>query len=112
MIGVGGCGTMYKVTHQDSREIRACKTVRKSQMNAESVHQEIQIMTTLNHPNIVKVFETFEDNKSIHIIMELCLGGDMMRRITGKGHFTEHTAGILMKQIFRGLQYMHALKIC
>merc|ERR1712137_595601 len=69
-------------------------------------------MKTLHHPNIVKVFETFEDNRSIHIIMELCVGGDPLRRIASTGHFTERQAAILMKQIFRGLQYMHALNIC
>lgn len=46
-------------------------------------------MSDMDHPNICKLYETFEDNKYIHLVLELCLGGELFERIVSGGHFTE-----------------------
>ena len=52
-------------------------------------------MKTLDHPNIIKVFENFEDNRYIYLVMELCDGGELFDRIIEKGHFTEAEARVI-----------------
>lgn len=42
-------------------------------------------MSSLDHPNIIKLFETFEDEKNIYLVMELCEGGELFDRILEKG---------------------------
>merc|ERR1719162_2050256 len=74
--------------------------------------QEIAIMKMMDHPNIIKLFETFEDHRNIYLIMELSLGGELFDRIIDAGHFTEIQAAVLMQQIFRAMYYMHENKVC
>ena len=52
-------------------------------------------MKKLDHPNIIKLFETFEDSRCIYLVMELCEGGELFDRIIEKGHFTEAEARII-----------------
>lgn len=49
---------------------------------------EIDIMRTLDHPNIIKLYETFEDSRNIYLVMEICDGGELFDRIIDKGQFT------------------------
>jgi calcium-dependent protein kinase len=64
-------------------------------------------MKMMDHPNIIKLHESFEDHRSIYLVMELCAGGELFDRIIDAGHFTEVQAAILMQQITRAIFYMH-----
>merc|ERR1719160_91288 len=87
--------------------------ISKAQMkNIDRFKQEIAIMKMMDHPNIIKLFESFEDNRNIYLVMELCSGGELFDRIIEAGHFSEVQAAILMQQIIRGIFYMHESKVC
>merc|ERR1719160_1634940 len=87
--------------------------IAKAQMkNIERFKQEIAIMKMMDHPNIIKLFENFEDHRSIYLVMELCSGGELFDRIIESGHFTEQQAAILMQQIVRAIYYMHESHTC
>lgn len=73
---------------------------------------EIETLHRTDHPNIAKFFETYEDEKYVHIVMELCLGGDLFDNIIKKGHFTENEAAKTMKKVLSAINYLHSLKIC
>jgi len=49
-------------------------------------------MRELDHPNIIKLFETFEDSKFVYLVMELCEGGELFDKIIEKGNCTENQA--------------------
>merc|ERR1719327_2474107 len=66
----------------------------------------------MDHPNIIKLFESFEDHRNIYLVMELCTGGELFDRIIDAGHFTEVQAAILMQQIIRAIYYMHENHVC
>mmetsp|Transcript_12904 Transcript_12904/g.32554 ORF Transcript_12904/g.32554 Transcript_12904/m.32554 type:complete len:395 (+) Transcript_12904:2-1186(+) len=66
----------------------------------------------MDHPNIIKLYETFEDHRNIYLIMELCTGGELFDRIIEAGHFTEGQAASLMQQIVRAIYYMHDNHVC
>merc|ERR1719334_1449185 len=66
----------------------------------------------MDHPNIIKLFETFEDHRNIYLVMELCSGGELFDRIIATGHFSEKEAAVLMQQIIRAVYYMHENSIC
>lgn len=111
-IGQGSYGSVTKGTNKSTGVVRAIKTISKTQVkNIERFRQEISIMKQLDHPNIIKLFETFEDHRNIYLVMELCTGGELFDRIIELGHLTEHQAATIMQQILRAIYYMHQNKI-
>jgi len=112
-LGEGSYGSVSKATNKSTKAIRAVKTISKIQMkNLERFKQEIAIMKMMDHPNIIKLFETFEDHRNIYLVMELCSGGELFDRIIAAGHFSEKEAAVLMQQIIRAVYYMHENSIC
>eukprot|EP00919_Chromeraceae_sp_WS-2016_P010282 GHVR01024136.1.p1 GENE.GHVR01024136.1~~GHVR01024136.1.p1 ORF type:complete len:478 (+),score=95.70 GHVR01024136.1:115-1548(+) len=107
-IGTGSYGSVCKATNKSTGAVRAIKKISKAQVkNIERFKQEIAFMKSLDHPNIVKLFETFEDSKTIYLVLELCTGGELFDRIIGEGYFTEKMAATLMKQILAAVYYCH-----
>merc|ERR1719343_1469717 len=112
-LGEGSYGSVCKAKNKSSGSIRAVKSISKSQMkNIERFKQEIAIMKLMDHPNIIKLYETFEDHRNIYLVMELCVGGELFDRIIEAGHFTEADASNLMQQIIRAIYYMHESHVC
>ena len=73
---------------------------------------EIGIMKLMDHPNITKLYEHFEDQWNIYLIMELCSGGELFDKTIEVGHFTEVQAATLMQQMVRAVLYMHESGVC
>jgi calcium-dependent protein kinase len=96
VIGQGGFGVVKKVKHKELDVIRALKIIRKSKYksNAElkMIKNEISVMKMVDHPNIVKLFEFFEDEDNFYIITEFCSGGQLFEMIREKKTFTENEA--------------------
>mmetsp|Transcript_13857 Transcript_13857/g.31452 ORF Transcript_13857/g.31452 Transcript_13857/m.31452 type:complete len:505 (+) Transcript_13857:23-1537(+) len=112
-LGQGSYGSVSKCTNKLTKSTRAIKTIQKAQMkNTDRFKMEISIMKKMDHPNIIKLYETFDDARNIYLIMELCTGGELFDRIIDSGHFTEKEAAIVMQHIFRAIYYMHGIKIC
>lgn len=61
----------------------------------------------LTHPNIVQLYETYEDKTKIYLVMELVTGGELFDRIVEKGSYTEKDASDLIRQILEAVDYMH-----
>ena len=78
-LGVGASGPVYKAIHKDSGQTFALKTLDKAQARSEgslsALMTELRIMSTLDHPNIAKLFELFETEKFIYLLLELCRAG-------------------------------------
>ncbi|CEM35351.1 unnamed protein product [Vitrella brassicaformis CCMP3155] len=111
-LGQGTYGSVSKAVNKSTGALRAVKQISKSQVkNIERFRQEIAIMKQLDHPNIIKLFETFEDHKNIYLVLELCTGGELFDRIIEEGYFTEKNAAVLMKQILAAVYYLHSHKI-
>ncbi|KAF8820493.1 calcium-dependent protein kinase CDPK2B [Cardiosporidium cionae] len=111
-LGQGTYGSVVVGKDRETGAFRAVKTISKSQLkNLDRFRSEISIMKALDHPNIIKLFQTYEDHRSIYLVMELCQGGELFDRIIEKGHFTEKHAAVLMKQIFSALHYLHSNNI-
>ncbi|CAE7863472.1 CPK2, partial [Symbiodinium necroappetens] len=89
-IGEGSYGTVCVCVNKATKQKRAVKALSKTQMkNIEKFKEEIRIMTIMDHPNIIKLYETFEDKVKVYLVMELCTGGELFDRIIELGHFTE-----------------------
>mmetsp|Transcript_28189 Transcript_28189/g.80059 ORF Transcript_28189/g.80059 Transcript_28189/m.80059 type:complete len:545 (+) Transcript_28189:154-1788(+) len=112
-LGEGTFGFVSKATHRATKKVRAVKTVSKANMkNLAKFRREIEIMKMMDHPNIIKLYESFEDHRNIYLVMELCAGGELFDKIIESGHFTEVQAATLMQQIVRAIYYMHENHVC
>jgi calcium-dependent protein kinase len=69
--------------------------------------RELQCLHLLDHPNIIKIYETFEDEKYFHLVMELCTGGDLLERILERGFYSEPEAAEIMRKLLLAVNHMH-----
>ncbi len=67
-----------------------------TQEDLESFQAEISILRKLDHPNILKLYEIFSDDKRFYLVTELCKGGELFDEIIAKVHFTEKEAADLI----------------
>jgi len=114
-LGEGSFGSVHACSNKFTGVTRAVKSMPKSLMNQkqhDAFEREIAIMKIMDHPNIIKLFESFEDNRNIYLIFELCNGGELFDRIMEAGQFTEVQAATVMQHMFRAIFYMHENHIC
>uniref|UniRef100_A0A803P9M4 non-specific serine/threonine protein kinase n=1 Tax=Cannabis sativa TaxID=3483 RepID=A0A803P9M4_CANSA len=82
---------------------------RRLARGSEDVRREVSIMSTLpEHPNIVKLKATYEDHENVHLVMELCEGGELFDRIVARGHYSERAAATVAKTIAEVVRMCHA----
>ncbi|XP_059665300.1 calcium-dependent protein kinase 8-like [Cornus florida] len=111
-LGRGEFGITYLCTDVETNERLACKSISKKKLRTmvdiEDVRREVEIMKHLpEHPNIVTLKATYEDDNAVHIVMELCEGGELFDRIVARGHYTERAAAAVMKTIVEVVQMCH-----
>uniref|UniRef100_A0A0C9S649 non-specific serine/threonine protein kinase n=1 Tax=Wollemia nobilis TaxID=56998 RepID=A0A0C9S649_9CONI len=111
-LGRGEFGITYLCSDKESGENFACKSISKKKLrtaiDVEDVRREVQIMKLLpKHPNIVSLKATYEDDSAVHLVMELCEGGELFDRIVARGHYTERAAAVVTKTIVEVVQICH-----
>ncbi len=72
---------------------------------------EIEIMKKAKHRNIVRIWDTFEEKRSIHLIIDYCEGGDMLEYIQKNGVYENEKARSVFKQLIDAVEYLHKLDI-
>ncbi|KAL6514479.1 Calcium-dependent protein kinase 5 [Orobanche gracilis] len=115
-LGQGQFGTTYLCTEISTGIEYACKSISKrkliSKEDVNDVRREIQIMHHLaGHKNIVTIKGAYEDPLYVHIVMELCAGGELFDRIIHRGHYSEHKAAELTKIIVGVVEACHSLGV-
>ena len=116
VLGEGAYGKVEQVRHKISKEIRAMKVIHKDQIQLGSEEEqalinEINIVKTLDHPNIMKVFEYYNYDNCLFIISELLSGGELFDKIKENKFLKEDVSAYLMKQIFSAVDFCHEKKI-
>ncbi|KAF8751299.1 hypothetical protein HU200_012177 [Digitaria exilis] len=115
-LGRGQFGVTSLCTHKATGERFACKTIAKRKLSTkedvEDVRREVQIMYHLaGQPNIVELKGAYEDKQSVHLVMELCAGGELFDRIIAKGKYTERAAAALLRTIVEIVHTCHSLGV-
>ncbi|KAH7838441.1 hypothetical protein Vadar_026384 [Vaccinium darrowii] len=111
-LGRGEFGITYLAIDVETGEKYACKSILKKKLRTavdiEDVRREVEIMKHLpKHPNVVSLKDTYEDDNAVHIVMELCEGGELFDRIVARGHYTERAAAAVMRTIVEVVQACH-----
>ena len=115
IIGKGAFGKVYKVFHKKTQQFRAMKTVKKDTLNYQddekSFLKEIEVLRQLDHPNILKIYEFYEDDLNYHVMTELIEGGDLYDEISKMKSLRESDAAFIMTQLLSAVSYVHSKNI-
>ncbi|XP_009787542.1 calcium-dependent protein kinase 26-like [Nicotiana tabacum] len=117
-LGHGQFGTTFLCVEKATGKKYACKSIAKRKLltdeDVEDVRREIQIMHHLSgNPNVISIKGAYEDAVAVHVVMELCTGGELFDRIVKRGHYSERQAAELARTIVgvveacRSLGVMH-----
>jgi len=114
-LGEGSFAAVYRVQNRITDSVRAMKIINKSSSCSEEddkeILNEINILRTLDHPNILKIFEFYSNKESYSIVTELCSGGELFQEIVDKGPFNESYSAYVAYQILSAINYCHNMKI-
>ena len=114
-LGSGAYAEVCFCTHRKHNASRAVKIIDKHLLNSEAVKaqfvQEVEILKLLDHPNIIRAFEFFEDDYKFYIVMEHCKGGELFDEILKQQQFSEHQTAQMMKQVFSCISYLHSIGV-
>ncbi|CAN1303596.1 Calcium-dependent protein kinase 13 [Linum perenne] len=111
-LGRGEFGVTYLCIDRETRELLACKSISKRKLrtavDVEDVRREVSIMKHLpRNSSIVSFKEACEDDNAVHLVMELCEGGELFDRIVARGHYTERAAAAVVRTIVEVVQLCH-----
>ncbi|KAJ3272985.1 Map microtubule affinity-regulating kinase [Terramyces sp. JEL0728] len=106
-IGEGSFAKVKIAIHQPTQQKVAIKIIDKTKMideySIKNVHREAQVLRSLDHPNIIKLFEVMETKKNIFLILEYAEGGELLEYIVEKGKLKEEEAKRLTKQVLSAI---------
>ena len=114
-LGKGSFATVKKAKNRATGERFAVKVLSKKKMSEEdklAMQTEIEILKQVDHPNIVKLIDVFEDERHWCLVMELMHGGELFDQILEKEQFSEYEAREATKAIIDAIYYCHQKDIC
>ncbi|POM74356.1 CAMK/CAMK1 protein Kinase [Phytophthora palmivora] len=113
-LGRGRFSKVCEATHKHTGVKSAVKIIDKSKLQPtekELLRTEIAILKLVRHPNIIRLFDVYEDRQYIFIVTELVSGGELFNRIVGRARYTEAEARLVMVPLLESVSYLHRLGI-
>lgn len=113
-IGKGNFAKVKLAKHVPTGKEVAIKIIDKTQLNSSSLQKlfrEVRIMKMLDHPNIVKLFQVIETEKTLYLVMEYASGGEVFDYLVTHGRMKEKEARAKFRQIVSAVQYCHQKRI-
>ncbi len=111
-LGQGSYASVFKCINKSTDKVHAMKILNKRNCSSlDRVMLEIAVMKRLDHQHVTRIYETFEDDKNVYIVLEICEGGDLYERIQRFKRFSELQTAAVMEQVFRLFTYMWEVDI-
>ncbi|KAK3131474.1 hypothetical protein QOZ80_6AG0506870 [Eleusine coracana subsp. coracana] len=112
-LGWGQFGVIRSCSDLVTGEPLACKSIAKDRLvspdDVRGVKLEIEVMARLaGHPNVVDLKAVYEDEEFVHLVMELCAGGELFHRLEQRGCFSEHEAAVLFRYLMEVVTLCHS----
>ena len=110
-LGEGSFGSVYKVIQRKTNYLRAVKAIKTKLVDKNEFVNEIEVLKTVDHPNIIKLFDCYYDRNFYYMIEEYCSGGDLFDYIQKEKCFNEKKAKIIFKQLLSAVNHLHKKNI-
>lgn len=115
-LGQGTYGKVQLGINKETGQEVAIKTIKKAKIETEAdlvrIRREIQIMSSVQHPNIIHIYEVFENREKMVLVMEYAAGGELYDFLSEKKVLAEEEARRIFRQIATAVYYCHKHKIC
>eukprot|EP01017_Pseudomicrothorax_dubius_P025565 TRINITY_DN2774_c0_g1_i12.p1 TRINITY_DN2774_c0_g1~~TRINITY_DN2774_c0_g1_i12.p1 ORF type:complete len:549 (+),score=73.44 TRINITY_DN2774_c0_g1_i12:1025-2671(+) len=114
-IGRGSGSSVFKIRSRGDGLIYAMKVINRKVIDKSTLQaryrRELEIHSSLDHPNIVKLHASFEDEDNLYLIMEYCEGGELYKYLQQKTSLNEQEAAYISFEIAKGICYFHKMNI-
>ncbi|KAL9691238.1 hypothetical protein QQ045_011657 [Rhodiola kirilowii] len=115
-LGKGQFGITYLCTENATGHLYACKSILKRKLvtkdDKNDIKREVQLLQHLSgQPNVVEFKGAYEDMQSVHLVMELCAGGELFDRIIAKGQYSERAAAAICRQVVNVVHICHFMGV-
>ncbi|XP_060650712.1 mucin-3B isoform X6 [Drosophila nasuta] len=115
-LGQGTYGKVQLGINKETGQEVAIKTIKKCKIEAEAdlvrIRREVQIMSSVQHPNIIHIYEVFENREKMVLVMEFAAGGELYDYLSERKVLTEEEARRIFRQVATAVYYCHKHKIC
>ncbi|XP_022650043.1 serine/threonine-protein kinase TAO3-like isoform X2 [Varroa destructor] len=115
-LGQGTYGKVQLAINKETGQEVAIKTIKKSKIETEQdavrIRREIQIMSSIRHPNIVHIYEVFENKDKIVLVMQNASGGELYEFLSERKVLSDTEARRIFRQVVAAVYYIHKYKIC
>lgn len=110
-LGHGRYGRVLLGEAPETHQQVAVKVLPKQDLSLEKLMREVDILSAVDHPNIVKYMKHYESEKYMYIVMEYCPGGDLFQKVVKQDKFSEAEAATVMEEVLRAINHCHHLGI-
>jgi len=113
-LGSGAFSSVLLATSKETREKFAVKVINRSSLSAplkRALQREVDILRDFNHPNILRLIETYSTDQKYYLVTEILEGGELFDRIVEKSSYTESEARDLSKMLIQALEYCHLRRV-
>mmetsp|Transcript_40640 Transcript_40640/g.105495 ORF Transcript_40640/g.105495 Transcript_40640/m.105495 type:complete len:248 (-) Transcript_40640:1142-1885(-) len=114
VLGAGSFSTVKLVEKRASSELFAAKIIDKTKTTGENaiildeVWREIDVLRSLDHPNIVRLHEVYDEPKKLYIVMDYASGGELFERLVQRKRYSEADAAAALHDVVSGIAYLHS----
>lgn len=113
-LGEGAFSAVYKATHEPTGRAVAIKIINKTNLGVKqiaNINNEISIMKRLNHPNVLRLVDLFNNDDFCYIVLEYCDGGEIFNKIIEYTYFSEDLSKFIFAQLLSAVDYLHTTNI-
>mmetsp|Transcript_62840 Transcript_62840/g.162428 ORF Transcript_62840/g.162428 Transcript_62840/m.162428 type:complete len:395 (+) Transcript_62840:164-1348(+) len=110
-VAAGGFGVVRMVTSKKTNTLCALKTIAKAGAPLLLLKREVEVNLVVDHPNVVRLYDVYEDRRNVYMVFEVCQGGELLDSILKRKHFSESNAVFVSGQLLWALNYLHAKSI-
>ncbi|KTG46124.1 hypothetical protein cypCar_00039499 [Cyprinus carpio] len=107
VLGSGSFSEVYLVRERKTGNFYALKCVKKKQLHHSNLENEIRVLKSIKHDNVVGLEDFYETRTHYYLVMELVSGGELFDRILDRGVYTEKDASRVIKQVLEAVSYLH-----
>jgi calcium-dependent protein kinase len=115
LIGHGSYGKVYKVIHKSSGDIRAIKVIKIDNLaqglKVSDIERELRILKMIDHPGVIKVYESYIDSANFYLVTEYYSEGDLYEHVTKMKTMSEQLVKAIMFQIVSAVSFLHSNNI-